>query len=258
MPKRYGRVEQELVHPLIRGSDVQRWRANPSVDILLVQDTRERRGVDEDTMARCYPGALEYLQGFEEELRRRAAFRRYFTRRHHGRIVETGPYWSMFNVGHYSLSPFKVVWKDIATDFAAAVVEPCDPVLLSAHTVMEVACESVDEAHFVCGALNSTPARTFVAAYVATHISTHTVAMIHVPRFDPADPSHRAIAAASRTAHTAVSKGREPDQRSVDIATAQLWDLSDDQIDAMRTYLDQLQKRDVAQEEAGIGALGEE
>lgn len=245
LPKRYGRVEQDLVHPLVRGSDVQRWRAEASVHILFVQDPRARRGIDEDTMREHYPGALAFLETFEDELRARAAFKRYFTRRQNGRLVETGPYWSMFDVGEYTLSPFKVVWKDIATDFAAAVLDPRDPVVLSAHTVMEVACRSLDEAHYVAGALNSIPARTFVAAYVATHVSTHTVATIHVPMFDSNKADHLAVAGASRSAHAAVATGHEPDQGAVDMAAGRLWGLSASEIEAMRGYLDRLRKRDL-------------
>lgn len=246
IPQRYGRVEQHLVHPLIRGSDIRRWSAVPSAHILFVQDPGARRGIDGARMADQFSGAMAFLAQFQTELRARAAFRRYFTRVERGVRVDVGPYWSMFNVGPYTLAPYKVIWKDIASEFAAAVVESEDPVILSAHTVMEVACRSGDEAHFVCGVLNSAPVRSFVAAYVATHISTHTVQYVQVPAYDRTKPVHRALVKASRAAHICAASGREPDEDAVDIAAAQLWGLADVELEAMRAFLDQLRKRDLA------------
>jgi hypothetical protein len=253
-PQRYGRVEQALIHPLVRGADIVRWHAQPSVSLLLVQDPRTRAGIEEAIMASHYPGARTFLALFENELRARAAFKRYFTRQKRGKTIETGPYWSMFNVGQYTLSQSKVVWKDIATDFAAAVLEPQHPVVLSAHTAMEVACDSVDEAHYLCAVLNSTPARTFVASYVATHISTHTVSMIGVPKFDHHDSVHGELAAASRAAHAAVAAGDIPDQVRVDNAASALWGLSANEVSAMRAYLKQLHKRDIGLSEEEVRA----
>lgn len=241
--KRYGRVERDLVHPLIRGSDVSRWHAASSFHILLVQDPVTRSGISEATMKERYPGALEFLSLFEAELRARRGLRAVLQAKDKAR---GGPFWSVMGVGDYTLARHKVVWKDIATDFAAAVVSPQDPPCLPVHTVMQVACESADEAHYLCGMLNSAAARAFVTAYVATHISTHTVQMIHVPLFQPKNRVHRAVAEASKAAHAAVAASEEPDEDAVDRAAAKLWGLTGSELDQMRAFLAQLQKRDLA------------
>lgn len=239
VPQRYGRVERELVHPLVRGSDVARWRAEPSCHILFVQDPQTRRGIDEDTMREQYPGALDFLSGFEDELRARRGLRA---------VLEgDAPYWSMFGVGEYTLTEHKVVWKDQASEFAAAVMPQDEPLALPNHKVILVACETADEAHFLCAVLNSLPVRVFVACYtVETQISTHTVEYVHVPRFDPENSVHRALAEASKAAHAAVARGDEPDEEAVDRAAAELWDVTDGEQGAMRALLDQLRKRDLA------------
>lgn len=245
--KKYGRVEAELVHPLVRGSDVTRWSATPSEHILFVQDPSARRGIDEDTMSDQYGGALDFLADFKQLLRRRSGFRRYYTKLEGGRRIELAPYWSMFNVGDYTLKPHKVVWKDQASDFSAAVMPPGDPLPLPNHKVMLVACESADEAHYLCGALNSVPVRLFVACYaIETQISTHTVTYIHLPKFDPKSRVHAAVAAASRNAHASVSHGEIPDQKAVDRSAARIWRLRANEVEAMWTYFDELRKRDLA------------
>lgn len=247
LPKRYGRIEASLLHPLIRGQDIRRWGGVPSAQLLFVQDPSTRRGIDEATMRGHYPGALEYLGQFEEHLRSRAAFRRYFTRVDRTKArVETGPFWSMFNVGDYTLSKHKVIWKDQAADFAAAVVSGGESIPLPNHKVMLVATASEAEAHYICALLNSTPARAFVAAYtVETQISTHVLSNIHVPRFDPDRPKQATLVAASRAAHAAVAAGEEPDQAAVDVAAGKLWGLTKKEVGASREFLGMLLKRDL-------------
>src|SRR5262249_9667252 len=154
------------------------------------QDPSTRRGIDEEAMRTTYSGAFDFLSLFETELRARRGLRA---------LLRSGaPWWSMFGVGQYTLAKHKVVWKDQASDFAAAVMPVADPLPLPNHKVILVACESDEEAHYLCGVLNSIPVRLFVAAYaVETQISTHTVRYIHTPMFNPADPEHLSLVAAS-------------------------------------------------------------
>lgn len=246
LPRRHGRVEATLLHPLVRGRDIQRWRSEPSAQIVFVQDPSTRRGIAEDVMQAEFPSALRYLEQFEHELRSRAAFKRFFTRGRGASRTETGAYWSMFNVGEYTLAPHKVLWKDIAGDFAAAVLEGDEPLALPGHTLMLVACESATEAHYLCGALNSAPPRALIAAYVATHISTHPTQVVHVPAFRPDDAAHEALADASRGAHAAVAAGKAPDQEAVDLAAAPLWGLTEADVRAMREFLSSWLKQDLS------------
>ena len=103
---------------------------------------------------------------------------------------------------------------------------------------------TAEEADYVCGTLNSTPARLFVASYaVGTQMSTHIASYIHIPSFDRHQADHRALATASRAAHTAAAAEREPDQDAVDRAAAGLWGISWSEIEAMREFFDRLRKR---------------
>lgn len=241
--KAHGLVEAELVHPLVRGSDVSRWSAKPSAHILFVQDPERRHGIGEETMRDRYSGALRYLEQFEQPLRDRALYKRYYGNKTSG---DAPPYWSMFDVGDYTLAKHKVVWKDQASDFTAAVLSGDEPLALPNHKVILVACDTDDEAHYLCGALNSVPVRLFVACYaIETQISTHTVTYVHVPRFDPKSRSHEALAEASRNAHSAVTAGMAADQNAVDRAAARIWGLRVAEIEAMRIFFDELRKRDL-------------
>jgi hypothetical protein len=199
-------VEPDLLYPLLRGRDVQRWKAKPSACILMVQDPEKRRGYSEEWLQANYPFTHGYLkkEHFEEVLRKRAAFKRYFTRKDkNNRIVETGPFYSMFNVGPYTFAPWKVVWRYVASDFIVAVAEPYNGRLIVPNEkLMLVACENDQEAHYLCATLNSSPIRLAVRGFfVETQIAPHVIERLCIPRFDPENPVHRRLAALSMRAH---------------------------------------------------------
>jgi SAM-dependent methyltransferase len=204
-----GVLERTLLYPLLRGRDVQRWSASPSATILMVQDPEKRQGIDEKELQRKYPNTHHYLKSFEEILRSRAAFKRYFTRKvGRGRIQEVAPFYSMFDVGEYSVSPWKVVWRYIATDFIVAVVGTQeDKPILPNEKLMMVACASKNEAHYLCGILNSSPIRLAVRSFfVETQIAPHVLSQLAIPRFDSKNPLHIELANLSIKAHTLTSK----------------------------------------------------
>jgi hypothetical protein len=152
------------------------------------------------------PAIAGYLAAFEPELRQRAAFRRYFERPgKNGLTVETGPYYSMFNIGPYTLSPWKVVWNRMGHRLAAAVVgchegKPIIP--QETHCFFPVASET--EAHYLASLLNSRLAEEALSSVgqtggksFATPSSIHRLAL---KAFDEHELLHQQLAAAGRQA----------------------------------------------------------
>jgi len=241
-------VEPDLLYPLLRWGDVARYRAVPSAAILLVQDVLARSGIDPTVMAANYPRTLAYLRHFEGLLRSRAAYRRY---------QEGKAFYSMYNVGSYTVAPLKVVWRRMDRQIRAAVVaEAEDPALgrravVPQETCVLIAVDTVAEAHYVCAVLNS--------AMVDFLVASHSVGggkgfgtpgildFIKLRRFAPADPRHRELAALSQEAHArAAAAGYLPlplgegrgegaggnqatgdIQRRIDALAASLWSLND-------------------------------
>jgi hypothetical protein len=240
-------LEPDLLYPLLRGRDVQRWKAGPSACILMVQDPEKRRGYSEEWLQENYPRTYGYLKRFEEVLRKRAAFKRYFTRKDkNNRIVETGPFYSMFNVGPYTFAPWKVVWRYVASDFIVAVAEPYDGrPTVSNEKLMLVACENDQEAHYLCATLNSSPIRLAVRGFfVETQIAPHVIERLCIPRFDPANPVHIRLAELSKEAHAAAARGDAQGLRAIeaelDRVAAQVWGLSAAELRAVQESLSEL------------------
>lgn len=237
IPSVQAAVETDLLYPLLRGRDVERWKASPSAHILMTQDPAARRGIAKDIMVSKYPKAHSYLARFEDILRSRAAFRRYFR--------ETDPYWSMFNVSTFTFAPWKVVWREQASIFTAAVIGPVDgkPVVPD-HKLMLIAVSSNSEAYYICGLLNSSPVRLAVLAYaVEIQMDTHIVANIAVPKFSPKNGLHLRLAELSEAAHKAAAAGDTDEVRrieeEIDRLAAQLWGMSDEELAEIKQSLEE-------------------
>lgn len=229
-------IEPDLLYPLLRGRDVSRWQATPSAYILMVQDPEKRRGYDEDWLSAKYPKTYAYLKRFEEPLRQRSGYRRYFS--------ESDPFYSMFDVGDYTFAPYKVVWREQAAGLTVAVTEPLGTevvipdhkLVIPDHKLMMVDFQDVDEAHYLCAALNSSPAQLVVLSYgVTIQMDTHVLENIRVPHYDPANPSHRQLAALSKQAHAATAIEAE-----IDRLAAQLWGLTEGELREIQESLAEL------------------
>ena len=139
-------IEPDLLYPLVRWIDVDRWSARPSAHLLLRRIPRAER-VSTSRFRRDYPRSLGYLQQFEPLLASRAAYRRYQGRQ---------PFYSMYNVGPYTLSAAKVIWRRMDSRIRAAVLEPIDDAFLGPRPIIPqetcvlIASSSADEAHCLC------------------------------------------------------------------------------------------------------------
>jgi len=234
-------VEPDLLYPLLRWADIARYRAVPSAHLLLVQDVEARRGVDEATMRRRYPRTYAYLRRFAPVLSNRAAYKRYQQR---------AAFYSMYNVGRYTVASAKVVWRRMDRRINAAVVDEVEAPLLGPRAVIPqetcvlVAAESFDEAHYLCAVLNS----AIVGFLVASHSvrggkgfgTPSMLDFIRLRRFEPDDPLHRELASSSRLAHQAVSQGEDlaEIQHKIDEQCGRLWGLGQRELGAIRRELE--------------------
>jgi hypothetical protein len=195
-------IEPDLLFPLLRWRDVGRYSARPSDYLLLVQDGATRTGFDESLMHEKFPRTLDYLRRFEKTLRARAAYRRY---------QESRPFYSMYNVGPYTFSPIKVVWRRMDRRLNAAVAQAVDDPLLGRRpmvpqeTCVLIACETPAEAHYLCAALNSSPVNELVQSHsVQGGKGFGTPSMLeylNLRRFDPQNARHQELAALSAVSH---------------------------------------------------------
>jgi len=246
-------LEPDLLYPLLRGREVRRWYAQPTYHILVTHLPGARlNAVPEEEMQQRWSKTWAYLKRFEKPLRERSGFKRYFTRKDkHGRVIETGPFYSMFNVGDYTFAPWKVVWTRMGNRMDAAVIEREQ---VPQETITLVPFENPDEAHYVCAIINSAPFQFAAYAYSQaggkSFGSPHLLEYIRVPRFDQTKAVCRRLAFLSQRAHELAPRAYNGDEAAqaelrrveeeIDQAAAQLWGLSDEELAEIKRSLEEL------------------
>lgn len=237
-------LEPNLIFPLLRGRNVERWRADSSAYLLNVQDAAKRRGIDEEFLKDELPLTYGYLRQFEDLLRQRSGFRKYFCKQvgkgAQRRLVPFAPFYSIYNVGEYTLAPFKVCWREQAEFFTCAVAGQAtvideQKVVIPDHKLMFVPVENATEAHYLCAMLNSSTAVLIVKSYgVETQTSTHVLEHVRVPQFNSADEHHQRLANLGARAHELAREASEASgealknlEADVDQLAANVWNVTD-------------------------------
>lgn len=247
-------LEPDLLYPLVRGRDVGRWRAQSSAYLLNVQDPKERRGFDEDWLKDKFPLCYGYLLKFEKLLRQRSGFRKYFCKEvNEGktkRLEPFAPFYSLYNIGDYTLAPYKVCWPELSNDLRVGVAEPTKDanvktrILIPDHTVILIPLKDRDEAHYCCALLNSSVSGLIVASYITLHPSPHVLEHVRLPRFDAKDRHHRRLAELSDKAHALAAESSDAAEKRLavletetDKTAAAVWGISDDELGDIRSSL---------------------
>jgi hypothetical protein len=97
----------------------------------------------------------------------------------------------------------------MTNDIAAAVVSSWDgplgaKVVLPLETTAFIGVETAEEAHYLCAYLNSNAVRSFVKSFSAAGRgfgTPSTIGRVRIPKFDPANATHRALTAISLECH---------------------------------------------------------
>ncbi len=235
-------VEGELLYPLMRGRDVKRWQAKPSAYIIMVQDPQKRKGIDESIMKQKYPLTYFYLKKYEEMLRDRAAYKRYFR--------TTDPFYSMFDVGSYTFSMYKVVWPWISRRVNVSVTGSSDGrIIIPEHNTFLVQCSAFQEAHYICSLMNSSIGDFTIRSCFATGGggigSPVVLKRIDIPMFDSASKLHTHLAELSSMAHTSCTHGNVQSLNRIEIeidkAAAELWGLNERELKEIQKSLREME-----------------
>jgi hypothetical protein len=120
------------------------------------------------------------------------------------------PFYVIYCVGPYSFSPYKVVWLEQQDPgaFRASVVsaqpqsQVPNKVIVPDHKLYFADFPEPSQAHYVCGFLNSRPARAWLGGFLhGKQIGTTVFEFMNVPRFDAANADCLAIAEISTEIH---------------------------------------------------------
>ena len=234
-------MEPDLVFPLLRGVDVARWRASSELSILVTHEEGMRlKAIPEAAMQENYPKTWNYLVKHKEVLKKTGLFKRF--------CKPTDPFYSMFDIGDYTFAPWKVVIREIAGELTCAVAPPIgEKPIIPDHKLVVVATAGADEAHYLCGALNSGLSRLFVGSYcIETQFSSHIFKLLAIPKYKRSDKIHQRLVQLSEQGHELASSDEEHSptaiqqvEEEIDRWAAKLWGLSDDELAEVRRSLEE-------------------
>lgn len=203
-------VENNLIFPAISGKEIDRWTIRNHFFVLIVQDPEKRIGYPEYIIKQKYPRTYGYLLKFKEELLNRAAYKKYHA-------DKESPFYSQFNIGAYTFSNFKVVWKRMANDIVAAVIcELKTPFgykkVFPMDTTVFFPTDNESEAHYLCAIINSNLVRDFIKSFSSAGRGFGTPSVMEhvgIPKFDSKNELHQKLSEISKKCHQLKSEDKE-------------------------------------------------
>ena len=237
-----GAVEWELIYPILRGRDIDRWTFDVELGVLFPQDAFDpAKAIKLVTMRRQYPRALEFLLRFEALLRSCAVLAQYFD-------PARDPFYSIYNVGNYTFAPFKILWSQVADELDAVVISSSlvpnstgpKKIIVPDHSVCSISFNDQAEAHYVCACLNSVISRSIVKNYIAIHPSPNIMSYLPVAHYNPNNKTHQRLVELSQHCHALVaSRGLDSvkeAEREIDRLTAAEWRITATQLEIIDSW----------------------
>jgi type II restriction/modification system DNA methylase subunit YeeA len=213
------KVEPDLIYPLIRGEDVDKWYVEFKDRYVIVpHNPRTGQPYRLNEMITRFPNAFSYLNEYRDELKKRSIkpflslrdkIKKAKSQADKERAEEelNKNFYILDNIGTYTFAPYKVVWKEVSArmiigGFHVAVIEPLqdkflgEKTVIPDHTVVLIPAGNKDEAYYLAGVLNS-----MLITFALQYAVVESISNLKIPKFDPNNELHRRIAELSRRAH---------------------------------------------------------
>ena len=189
-------IESALLYPLARWKSVSKGALNlDETVILVVQDPVSRTGLSRELLQEKYPLTLDYLLQFEELLSNRAAQKRFQSR---------GEFYSMYNVGQYTFSDWKCVWRRMDSRIRAAAVGPRSVAglplrpVFPQETCVFIPAQNESEAFYLSAVMNSSAVNALACSTSCaggkSFGSPSLLSRIPLAQFDANNPVHVQLA----------------------------------------------------------------
>lgn len=189
-------IESALLYPLARWKSVSKGALDlDETVILVVQDPVSRTGLSRKLMQERYPLTLEYLLQFEDLLANRAAQRRFQSR---------GEFYSMYNVGQYTFSDWKCVWRRMDSRIRAVAVGPRSVAglpprpVFPQETCVFIPTQSESEACYLSAIMNSSAVNALACSTSCaggkSFGSPSLLSRIPLTQFNANNPTHAQLA----------------------------------------------------------------
>lgn len=212
-----GVIEDIYVYPMLGGRNIAKWKIKSNEFMLVPHTAQYKYGIPETELAKNAPETYMWLDFYHDELLN--------TRIQNGKFFNKNinPFYRLDNVGEYTYSPYKVLWKEQAGSMSAVVVGsyyesvpdadttlfPKDKIIVVDSKVLMLDVYNENEAYYVCGIVNAPNVIKVVDGYaVSTNRGVDVLKYIAIPKYDAQNESHIAIASISKDIHIRARENR--------------------------------------------------
>ena len=192
---------------MVGGRNIEKWGLNSYIYMVVPHFSYGEgiyRGIPVETLQSKYYRTYDWLFYFYNLLRdTRIRSAKFFD-------IKQFPWYRLDNVGDYTFKPYKVLWQEQAKAVDCCVVSSIsddfvsDKKVVTDSKVLFVSFDTENEAHYLCGVLNSEIIEQIIQGYtIDTNRGTDVVKNIRIPQFNPTNPLHTEISDISLSCHTA-------------------------------------------------------
>jgi hypothetical protein len=213
-----GIIEETYVFPMLGGRNIAKWMVKSNEFMLVPHTAVYKYGIPEATLAKEAPVTFRWLSFYHDEL--------LATRIQNGKFFnpEINPFYRLDNVGEYTYSPYKVLWKEQTGSMSAVVVSSYyesipnadtdlfskDKIIVVDSKVLMLDVYNEMEAYYICDIINSPNVIEVIDGYaVSTNRGVDVLKYIAIPKYDPSNPIHAKIAETSKTIHLLVKENEK-------------------------------------------------
>lgn len=190
-------IEDKSLYPLLRGKNFSKWKYKLEYKQILLYDQNSGRPLSKDKVTRNFPRAWRY---FEDSDYKSKLFKRGIYNKHLKSL--NYPQYACFDIGPYTFSKYKVVWKAIAGNMQSVVIgNDKNKIIIPDHNVLMIPLNNLDEAHYICAILNSKICTNFINSFVEWFFSSHILKYFKIPKFDKSKSVHKKLSLMSKEAH---------------------------------------------------------
>lgn len=192
-------VEPTLLYPLVKGagdfepcylrldnphgSEERLYTFLPNKGIDKDDYTASETAMNRPSLART----KAWFNGYKAALKMRSTYRRQ---------MQDAPFYSVYNVGDYTLQPWKVIWPEMSTSFYAAVAGSSTvPVVGSRpyvpdHKIYFAGFNIKRPAYFLCGILNTPMVREWLESHIVSIQIGDIFKHLNLPEYDATNAAH--------------------------------------------------------------------
>ena len=210
-----GVIEDEFVFPMLGGRNLERWAVKSNEFMLVPHDIHNKYGIPEKELEQRAPRTIQWLNYYHDGL--------LASRLQNGKFFnpDIQPFYRLDNIGEYTYSPYKVLWKEQAGSMSAVTigsyfesVKGADKELFAGDKnivvdskVLMLALYNKEEAYYISGILNSPNIREVIDGYaISINRGTDVLKYLAIPKFDIENVLHCALSHKSLEIHSYMRK----------------------------------------------------